>query len=103
MNNFSCLIHNFLMKNFFYPFFRLSYKLTHLYYNWPGTIRVPAPCQVGKIILFLYFVQNYCLCGQQRRPTPLFSPCLLSWSPHLVLYSFFIYAIIDEIDNNNNK
>ena len=24
---------------------RLSYKLTHLYYNWPGTIRVPAPCQ----------------------------------------------------------
>lgn len=25
----------------------LSYKLTHLYYNWPGTIRVPAPCQVS--------------------------------------------------------
>ena len=25
---------------------KLSYKLTHLYYNWPGTIRVPAPCQV---------------------------------------------------------
>lgn len=24
---------------------RLSYKLTHLYYNWPGTVRVPAPCQ----------------------------------------------------------
>ncbi|XP_071550552.1 piwi-like protein Ago3 [Panulirus ornatus] len=24
---------------------RLTYKLTHLYYNWPGTIRVPAPCQ----------------------------------------------------------
>ena len=22
----------------------LTYKLTHLYYNWPGTIRVPAPC-----------------------------------------------------------
>ena len=26
-------------------FQRLSYKLTHLYFNWPGTVRVPAPCQ----------------------------------------------------------
>lgn len=25
---------------------RVTYKMTHLYYNWPGTIRVPAPCQV---------------------------------------------------------
>jgi aubergine len=25
---------------------RLTYKMTHMYYNWPGTIRVPAPCQV---------------------------------------------------------
>jgi aubergine-like protein len=24
---------------------RLSYMLTHMYYNWPGTVRVPAPCQ----------------------------------------------------------
>ena len=24
---------------------KLTYKLTHLYYNWPGTVRVPAPCQ----------------------------------------------------------
>ncbi|CAB3369856.1 Hypothetical predicted protein [Cloeon dipterum] len=24
---------------------RFSYKLCHLYYNWPGTVRVPAPCQ----------------------------------------------------------
>ncbi|XP_022822730.1 piwi-like protein Ago3 [Spodoptera litura] len=24
---------------------RLTYKLCHLYYNWPGTVRVPAPCQ----------------------------------------------------------
>ncbi|KAH9491610.1 Piwi-like protein 1, partial [Bulinus truncatus] len=24
---------------------RLTYKLTHLYFNWQGTIRVPAPCQ----------------------------------------------------------
>jgi aubergine-like protein len=26
---------------------RLSYKMTHMYYNWSGTIRVPAPCQVN--------------------------------------------------------
>lgn len=25
---------------------KLTYKMCHLYYNWPGTIRVPAPCQV---------------------------------------------------------
>lgn len=26
----------------------LAYKLTHLYYNWTGTIRVPAPCMVSS-------------------------------------------------------
>lgn len=25
---------------------KLAYKLTHMYFNWPGTVRVPAPCQV---------------------------------------------------------
>ena len=24
---------------------KLTYKLCHLYYNWPGTVRVPAVCQ----------------------------------------------------------
>jgi aubergine-like protein len=23
----------------------ITFKLTHLYYNWPGTVRVPAPVQ----------------------------------------------------------
>ncbi|KAK8743630.1 hypothetical protein OTU49_001174, partial [Cherax quadricarinatus] len=32
---------------------RLTYKLTHLYYNWPGTIRVPAPCQYAHKLAFL--------------------------------------------------
>jgi len=32
---------------------RLSYKLTHLYYNWPGTVRVPAPCQYAHKLAFL--------------------------------------------------
>ena len=31
----------------------LTFKLTHLYYNWPGTIRVPAPCQYAHKIAFL--------------------------------------------------
>ena len=32
---------------------KLSYKLCHLYYNWPGTIRVPAPCQYAHKIAYL--------------------------------------------------
>ncbi|KAL3183271.1 hypothetical protein MRX96_000252 [Rhipicephalus microplus] len=32
---------------------RLSYKMTHLYFNWPGTIRVPAPCQYAHKLAFL--------------------------------------------------
>ena len=32
---------------------RLSYKLTHLYFNWQGTIRVPAVCQYAHKLAFL--------------------------------------------------
>uniref|UniRef100_A0A914VYH8 Uncharacterized protein n=1 Tax=Plectus sambesii TaxID=2011161 RepID=A0A914VYH8_9BILA len=32
---------------------RLAYKLCHLYYNWQGTIRVPAPCQYAQKLAFL--------------------------------------------------
>ncbi|XP_071808284.1 piwi-like protein 1 [Asterias amurensis] len=31
---------------------RLAYKLTHLYYNWPGTVRVPAPCQYAHKLAY---------------------------------------------------
>jgi len=31
----------------------LTFKLCHLYYNWPGTIRVPAPVQYAHKISFL--------------------------------------------------
>ena len=32
---------------------RISYKMTHMYYNWSGTIRVPAPCQYAHKLAFL--------------------------------------------------
>ncbi|KAM7179074.1 piwi-like protein 4 [Macrochelys suwanniensis] len=32
---------------------RLTYKMCHLYYNWPGLIRVPAPCQYAHKLTFL--------------------------------------------------
>lgn len=32
---------------------RLSFKLTHMYYNWPGTIRVPSTCQYAHKLAFL--------------------------------------------------
>lgn len=41
---------------------RLAYKLTHLYFNWPGTIRVPAPCQYAHKLAFL--------AGQSLHKTP---------------------------------
>ncbi|KHJ80527.1 piwi domain protein [Oesophagostomum dentatum] len=31
----------------------LAYKLCHLYYNWQGTVRVPAPCQYAHKLAFL--------------------------------------------------
>ncbi|KAK8398346.1 hypothetical protein O3P69_003910 [Scylla paramamosain] len=32
---------------------RLAYKMTHLYYNWPGTVRVPAPCLYAHRLAYL--------------------------------------------------
>ncbi|XP_041982210.1 piwi-like protein Ago3 [Aricia agestis] len=32
---------------------RLTYKMCYLYYNWPGTIRVPAPCQYAHKLAYL--------------------------------------------------
>ena len=32
---------------------QLVYKLTHLYFNWMGTIRVPAPCQYAHKLAYL--------------------------------------------------
>ncbi|KAF6198266.1 hypothetical protein GE061_008013 [Apolygus lucorum] len=41
---------------------RLSYKMTHLYYNWSGTVRVPAQCQYAHKLAFLV--------GQSLHKTP---------------------------------
>ncbi|XP_073981992.1 piwi-like protein Siwi isoform X3 [Rhodnius prolixus] len=32
---------------------RLTYKMTHLYFNWSGTVRVPAQCQYAHKLAFL--------------------------------------------------
>nr|XP_055054548.1 piwi-like protein 2 [Misgurnus anguillicaudatus]XP_055054549.1 piwi-like protein 2 [Misgurnus anguillicaudatus]XP_055054550.1 piwi-like protein 2 [Misgurnus anguillicaudatus] len=32
---------------------RLTFKMCHLYWNWPGTIRVPAPCKYAHKVAFL--------------------------------------------------
>lgn len=42
----------------------LTYKLCHLYYNWPGTVRVPAVCQYAHKLAFL--VGN----SIHKRPNP---------------------------------
>jgi len=38
---------------------RLAYKMTHMYYNWPGTVRVPAPCQYAHKLAYMTG-QNLC-------------------------------------------
>ncbi|KAK3930405.1 Piwi-like protein Siwi [Frankliniella fusca] len=32
---------------------RLTYKMCHMYFNWSGTVRVPAPCQYAHKLAFL--------------------------------------------------
>ncbi|XP_031426226.1 piwi-like protein 2 [Clupea harengus] len=32
---------------------RLTFKMCHMYWNWPGTIRVPAPCKYAHKLAFL--------------------------------------------------
>lgn len=37
----------------FFLAYRLTFKLCHMYWNWPGTIRVPAPCKYAHRLAFL--------------------------------------------------
>nr|AID66627.1 Piwil2 [Monopterus albus] len=41
---------------------RLTFKMCHLYWNWTGTIRVPAPCKYAHKLAFL--------CGQHLHSKP---------------------------------
>ena len=38
----------------------LTYKLTYLHYNWPGSIGVPAPCQYSHKLAFLVSISISC-------------------------------------------
>ena len=43
-----------------------TYKQTHLYYNWPGTVRVPAPCLVRVTSILVRLVESFlCLVYQE--------------------------------------
>ena len=49
---------------------KISYKLTHMYYNWPGTVRVPAPCQYAHKLAYQVVITYICgwashLCDSQ--------------------------------------
>ena len=37
----------------FFLAYRVTFKLCHMYWNWPGTIRVPAPCKYAHKLAFL--------------------------------------------------
>ena len=41
--------------------FYYSYKLTHMYYNWPGTVRVPAPCQYAHKVSPVFCIVLFCI------------------------------------------
>lgn len=45
----------------------LTYKMSHLYYNWPGTIRVPAACQYAHKLAYLVGENLF------REPSPFLS------------------------------
>jgi len=49
---------------------KLAYKLTHMYYNWPGTVRVPAPCQYAHKLVDL--VGDHL----RQQPSPDLNDCL---------------------------
>lgn len=48
----------------------LTYKLAHLYYNWPGTVRVPAPVQYAHKLAYLLG------CNVHAKPNSVMDECL---------------------------
>ena len=43
---------------------KISYKLTHMYYNWPGTVRVPAPCQYAHKLAYQVVIKHNLWIGE---------------------------------------
>ncbi|XP_029341114.1 LOW QUALITY PROTEIN: piwi-like protein Siwi [Acyrthosiphon pisum] len=64
---------------------RLTFKLTHMYYNWSGTVRVPAPCQLVHKLAFLT--------GQNLRRSPNIGldwmSCYTSFNIAFIFFIFF--------------
>lgn len=44
---------------------QLAYKMTHMYFNWSGTVRVPAPCQYAHKLAFLVSTYLHRTPGQE--------------------------------------
>lgn len=79
-------------------FNRLSYKLTHLYYNWPGTVRVPAPCQVRNKVVAIdaaSFRQLHTVPAvQQEFAAHRFCHCSLCFLYFLNTHLLFLFFIL---------
>ncbi|KAE9532669.1 hypothetical protein AGLY_009750 [Aphis glycines] len=59
---------------------QLTYKLTHMYYNWTGTVRVPALCQLAHKLAFL--------AGQSLKVIQ-----ILVWKIYCTFYNFFHWLL----------
>ena len=53
LTNYRQLVWSLVNVSLFSCVIKYYFQLTHLYYNWPGTVRVPAPCQYAHKLAFL--------------------------------------------------
>ena len=59
--------------------FLMMYKLCHLYYNWTGGIKVPAPCQYSRRLAYMV--------GEKlTERNEVFLPGKALWEEHKSLY-----------------
>ena len=57
----------------------MMYKLCHLYYNWTGGIKVPAPCQYSRRLAYMV--------GEKlTERNEVFLPGKALWEEHKSLY-----------------
>ena len=48
-----CFINCILYSTSVYSIYYIIFQMCHLYQNWPGTVRVPAPCQYAHKLAYL--------------------------------------------------